>query len=150
MGGHFWSYCVPYQEDIEAALKALREREFRAGRFWQPAEVQPGFFGRLLGRGSSKPKRPASIREALKIAGFTGTRSILDIERVADAPEAGAVAPVRPEDLLDFFGTDHPTLQAIEKCDDLFNALEGGQGIYAVLYREGEPETIYFAGYSYD
>jgi hypothetical protein len=99
MGGHFWSYSVPYQEDIRAALEALREQEFRTGRFWQPTEVQPGFFGRLLGRGPSKPKRPASIREALKTSDATGTRSILDMERVSDTPDLGAVSPLRPEEL---------------------------------------------------
>jgi hypothetical protein len=150
MGGHFWSYCVPYQENIQAALEALREQEFRAGRFWQPAEVQPGLFGRLLGRGPSKPKRPASIPEALKISDATGTRSILDMERVTDTPELGAVSSLRSEELRDLFGTEQPALEAIEKSDEFIDRLERGQGVYIVLYQEGKPEKIYFAGYSYD
>jgi hypothetical protein len=150
MGGHFWSYSVPYQDDICAALEALREQEFRAGRFWQPAEVQPGFFGRLLGRGSSKPRRPASIREALKISDTTGTRSILDMDRVTDTPELGAVSPLRPQTLRELFGTEQPTLDAIEKSDEFIDRLERGQGVYITLYQQGKPEQIYFAGYSYD
>ncbi len=150
MGGEFWSYSVPYQEDIRAALEALREQEFRAGRFWQPTEVQPGLWGRLLGRGPIKPKRPASIREALKISDATGTRSILDMERVSDTPESGAVSPLRPEELRELFGTEQPTLEAIEKSDEFIDRLERGQGVYIILYQQRKPEKIYFAGYSYD
>jgi hypothetical protein len=150
MGGHFWSYTVPYQQDIRRALEALREQEFRAGRFWQPDEVQPGFFARLLGRGPSKPRRPASISEALKISDATGTRSILDMERVTDTPELGAVSPLRSEELRRLFGTEQPTLEAIEKSDEFIDRLERGQGVYIILYQQGKPEKIYFAGYSYD
>ena len=42
MGGHPWYYSVPYVEDIAGALSALREREFRAGRYY-PAEKLPRF-----------------------------------------------------------------------------------------------------------
>ena len=150
MGGEFWSYTVPYQQDIRGALEALREQEFRAGRFWQPDEVQPGFLGRLLGHGPSKPKRPASIPEALKISDATGTRSILDMGRVTDTPELGAVSPLRAEELRELFGTEQPTLEAIEKSDEFFERLERGQGVYIILYQQGKPRKIYFAGYSYD
>jgi hypothetical protein len=150
MGGHFWSYSVPYQKDIRAALEALREQEFRAGRFWQPAEVEPGFFGRLLDRGPSKPKRPASIPEALKISDATGTRSILDMERVTDTPELGAVSPLQPQELRELFGTEQPTLETIEKSEAFIDRLERGQGVYIILHEQGKPEKIYFAGYSYD
>jgi hypothetical protein len=150
MGGHFWSYSVPYQEDIRAALETLREQEFRAGRFWQPTEVSPGFFGRLFGRGPSKPKRPDSIREALKISDATGTRSILDMERVSDTPDFGVVSPLRTEELRELFGTEQPTLEVIEKSDEFIDRLERGQGVYIILYEQGKPKKIYFAGYSYD
>ena len=150
MGGHFWSYSVPYQKDIRLALESLREQEFRAGRYWQPSEVEPGFFGRLLGRGPSKPKRPACISEALKISDAIGTRSILDMERVADAPELGAVSPLQPEELRELFGTEQPTLEAIGKSDEFIDRLERGQGVYIILYQQGKAEKIYFAGYSYD
>ena len=73
MGARFWSYFVPYREDLRAALEALREQEFRAGRFYQPSEVPPGVIGRLLGRPPSKPRPPASIREAIKIADTNAT-----------------------------------------------------------------------------
>ncbi len=149
MGAEYWSYMVPYQEDIRAALEALREREFRAGRFWQPAQVHPGFFGRLLGRGPSAPK-PATIAEALKNSGATGTRSILDIERVAAAPVLGAVLPLPPDELQRLFGTEKPTREMVEESEELIEMLDRGWGVYIVTYRDGKPDEIHFAGYSCD
>src|SRR6266850_623625 len=110
MGARFWSYFVPYQEDVRAALETLREQEFRAGKFWQPSEVQPGFFGRLLGRPPSKPQPPRSIREAIKIADDSaiGTRSILDMEHISDIPASGSVWVVPPDELRRLLGTEQP------------------------------------------
>ena len=150
MGAEFWSYSVPYQQDIRAALETLREREFRAGRFWQPTQVASGFFGRILGRAPSKPKPPASIREALKISGATGTRSILDMERVSDKPALGALSPLPAEELRSPFGSEQPTVEAVEQSDEFIERLGRGQGIYIITYQRGNPDGIYFAGYSYD
>src|SRR5687767_11184844 len=121
MGAEFWSYFVPYQEDIRAALEALREQEFRAGRFRQPSQIQPGFFGALLGRSPSKPKPPDSIQEAIRIADTdaTGTRSILDMERISDSPASGTVTCVPPDDLHRLFGTEQPTRKMVEESDEL-------------------------------
>ncbi|MBE9040177.1 hypothetical protein IQ235_05145 [Oscillatoriales cyanobacterium LEGE 11467] len=33
MGGNPWHYFTPYRADINSALQALREQEFRAGRY---------------------------------------------------------------------------------------------------------------------
>jgi hypothetical protein len=131
MGAEFWSYFVPYQEDIRAALETLREQEFRAGRFYQPTEVQPGFFGRIFDRPPSKPKRPTSIREAIKIAdtNATGTRSILDMERISERPDCGAVSPVPPDELQRLLGTQQPTREMIERSEELFERVDRGQGI---------------------
>lgn len=150
MGAEFWSYTVPFQENIQSALEKLREQEFLAGRFWQPSELQPGLFGRLLGRPLSKPKPPASIKEAIKIADATGTRSILDIERTSRTPDFGAVSPLSPEDLQRFFGTTQPTRDIIEHSEEFIDSLERGQGVYIILYQQGKPHEIYFAGYSCD
>jgi len=152
MGARFWSYFVPYQEDIRGALEALRQEEFRAGRFYQPSLLQPSLFGRLFGRPPSKPPRPASIREAIKIAArdATGTRSILDMERISEIPDCGAVSPVAPDELLRLLGTDQPTREMAAQCEELFERIDRGQGIYIVTYQQGRPDGIFFAGYSFD
>jgi hypothetical protein len=152
MGGHFWSHHVPYQEDIRAALEALREQEFRAGRFRLPTQISPGFFGRFLGRKPSKPKPPATIREAIKIAetDATGTRSILDMERISDTPTPATMSPVPREELTRLLGTVQPTREMVENCEELIDAIDRGCGIYVVTYKAGKPDGIYFAGYSFD
>ncbi|MDB6016389.1 MAG: hypothetical protein JWR19_878 [Pedosphaera sp.] len=152
MGARFWSYFVPHQEDIRAALEALREQEFRAGRFWQPSEVQPGFFGRLIGRGPSKPQPPRNIREAIKTADASaiGTRSILDMERISDTPTSSAAWLVPRDELQRLVGTEQPTQKMVKESEELIERIDRGQGVCVVTYQQGKPDGIYFAGYSFD
>jgi hypothetical protein len=147
MGGHEWFYFVEYEEAINAALQKLREREFRAGRYnlvtWFPEFP--------VGPDSPAPgAQHASIEEAIEEADADGTRSILDMMTVADEPDFNAVSPLPPEDLMELFGTDKPTREMIEVNDELFEALERGQGVYVVVYKDGRPSEIFFAGYSFD
>ena len=147
MGGHAWFYFVDYEPDINSALQKLREREFRAGRY-NPVTWFPEFPVR-----SDSPAPGAqhdSIDEALEDADADGTRSILDMMRIADEPDYFACAPLPPEDLMEMFGTDKPTREMIEAHDELFDALERGQGVYVVVYKDERPSEIFFAGYSFD
>lgn len=148
MGAHPYWYVVSYKPDIEAALHDLREREFRAGRY-NPVVPFPDF---PVGPNSPAPgPRHASIADALEDAAEDGTRSILDLDHVADAPDFGAAAPVPDEALIDLFGTTTPTRATVERGDlDFFEDIERGQGVYIVLYRNGQPDEILFAGYSFD
>ena len=71
MGGHAWTYFVPYQPDILAAMQALRRREFEAGRY-NPAVRFP------MDRNAPSPgAQHDSIEEALTASEADGTRSIL-------------------------------------------------------------------------
>jgi hypothetical protein len=147
MGGEPWFYFVEYQADINSALQALRQREFRACRY-NPVMPMPEF---PVEAGAAGPgARHGSIEEAMEAADADGTRSILDMERVSDDPDYGAVTPVSEEDLVDLFGTSKPTREMIESNEDLFEALERGQGVYIVAYRDDKPSEIFFAGYSFD
>ena len=147
MGGHEWFYFVDYEPDINAALQKLREREFRAGRY-NPVTWFPEF---PVGPDSPAPgAQHASIDEALEEADADGTRSILDMMRVADEPDFFAVAPVPPEDLVHLFGTDKPTREMLEGSEGLSDTLERGQGVYVVVYKDDAPSEIFFAGYSFD
>ena len=147
MGGEPWFYFVPYQADINSALQALRRREFEAGRY-NPVIALPEFPVDAEARGPGA--QHASIDEAIEAADADGTRSILDIDRVADEPDYGAVTPVSEEDLIGLFGTSTPTREMIESNEDLFDAIDRGQGVYIVAYRDGRPSEIFFAGYSFD
>ena len=137
MGAHPWSYFVPYQQDVEAALNALREREFRAGRYnreWAAAY----------------PQEPRSIEEVLERCQETGSRSILDMFAVSDTPQICAVTPLPREELVRLFGTDRPTRDVVERDYGLFDGIDRGHGIYVVVYDGDRPTELFFAGYSFD
>jgi hypothetical protein len=147
MGGHPWFYFVGYEPDIEAALQKLREREFQAGRY-NPVIDFPQF--PVTSQSPAPGREHDSIEEAFEDADADGTRSILDMMRVSDMPDYCAVAPLPEEDLLDLFGTDKPTHEMIEESDELYDALERGQGVYIIVYKDDQPSEIFFAGYSFD
>jgi hypothetical protein len=146
MGAVPYRYFVKYQPDINAALQELREREFRAGRY-NPVMPFPPFPVRA---DSPAPgARHRTIREALRVSGANGTRSILDLERVSGKLESGAVAPFPDEVLLELYATTRPTRELVEQGTDS-EYIERGQGIYIIVYRDDRPDEIFFAGYSYD
>jgi hypothetical protein len=147
MGGEPWFYFVEYQADINSALQALRRREFQAGRY-NPVTPMPEFPVEASAAGPGA--QHSSIEEAIEDADADGTRSILDMERVSEDPDYGSVTPLSDEDLVDLFGTSKPTREMIESNDDLFEAIERGQGVYIVAYRDDKPSEIFFAGYSFD
>jgi hypothetical protein len=147
MGASPYEYFVPYQRDIPAALEALRQREFRAGRY-NPAVDFPVF---PVGPRSPSPgAQHASIDEAMEDADADGTRSILDLDHVAEEPDYGAVVPLDPGVLQALYGTTQPTRAMIERNMEFLEDVERGQGVYIVVYKDGQPDELFFAGYSYD
>jgi hypothetical protein len=144
MGGHAWLYFVPYQSDVSAALQALRRREFEAGRY-NPAMMFP------MDLHSPAPgAQHASIEEALEASDADGTRSILDMERIGLTPNLGVVVPLPLEQLEELYGTQQPTRKMIEQNMDFLDDIERGEGVYVIVYKEGSPSEIFFAGFSYD
>jgi hypothetical protein len=125
---------VPYEDDTAAALQKAREEVFRAGNYTR------------TGR-----KQPQSIEEALEQAGEDGTNSVLDVTGVAKRRTTGAVAPLTRRMLMQLFGTERPSEK--DWWDNYFavwDALERGAGIVVVLYKDGQPDKLMFAGLSYD
>jgi hypothetical protein len=146
MGAEPWFYFVDYQPEINKCLQELREREFKAGRY-NPAEPFPKY---PVNPNHAPGCKHASIDEATEDADADGTRSILDIDRVAESPDFGAVVPLDKEELIELFGTDKPTRAMIESNFDLFENIERGQGIYIIAYKDAKPSEVFFAGYSFD
>ncbi|MDR3638481.1 MAG: hypothetical protein P4L84_32050 [Isosphaeraceae bacterium] len=143
MGAEPWFYCVPYQEDIEAALEALKQREFAAGNYRMIDPDDP----------------PATIEEAVEQMDADGTGTVLDMIGVADrpheidgeSPNFCMVAPLAPEQLIALFGTEKPTREMIEGGDAGFwESIDRGLGIYIIAYDGDNPSELFFAGYSFD
>jgi hypothetical protein len=96
------------------------------------------------------PPAEIGVEEALEDSDADGTRSILDISGIADAPDFGVAAPLDPEILESLYGTDQPTRAAVEADMDFLEDVERGQAVYIILYAGGSPSELLFAGYSFD
>jgi hypothetical protein len=147
MGAHAYHYIVQYQPNINAALQELRQTEFQAGRY-NPVMMFPEF--PVLSDSPAPGPQHASIEEAFEASEADGTRSILDIERIGGDPDYRVAAPLPAETLISLFGTAQPTREMVEENLDFFEDIERGKAIYVVLYADGRPSEILFAGYSFD
>lgn len=147
MGAHPYWYFTRYDADVDAALQKLRRQEFEAGRY----NPVMRFIGFPLDPATTSPgPRHASRDQARAAADAEGTRSILDIDAVGDASDFGIAAPLDDAALEDLFGTTEPTHEIVESNLDVFDQIERGQAIYIVVYRDGKPDELFFAGYSFD
>ena len=147
MGGEPYYYIVPYEADIGGALQKLRRREFEAGRY-NPVTPMPRFPVDPAQRGPGA--RHASIEEALNDSDADGTRSILDLRAIGDTPDFFVAARLPDETLMEVCGTARPTRSLAKEQHYFLDHAERGQGIYVILYNNGEPDEILFAGYSFD
>ena len=178
MGSSSWTYFTPYQEDIEQALQDLRRKLFEAGdygRFWLYLEVPEEAFDALdeiSWTGTDQqlveelaqvlaekqihvaiPKPPQTIKEAEERSDAQGTKSILDIERISSQPEMGVATALPHNVYVQFFGTEKPTREMIEravKTKGLLDDVERWQAIYVIAFKNDRPDEIFFGGWSGD
>lgn len=173
MGAHAYFYFVPYQKDIQTALQALREREFKAGRYnpaMQMADPPSYMFQMRFPPDERWPTPGAqheSIEEALEASEESGTGSILDLSRVGSAPDFFTVCPLDDQELTQLFGTTKPTRELLDSAllnpkrdsrletTELFwDRIGRGEGRYIVIYSGpeagSEPREIFFVGFSFD
>jgi len=147
MGAEVYWYVVDYQEDIEAALQGLRRREFEAGRY-NPVIPFPAF---PIGPSSPSPgAQHNSYEEAMEASAEDGTRSIIDLMSTGPEPDFCTAGPLPDAVLERLFGTTQPTRGMVEGRWDFFDEYDRGHGIYIVLYKDGAPSEILFAGLSFD
>lgn len=149
MGANPYWYFVPH-EDPKSALRKLRQREFKAGRYY-PAVDRPRFTR------TKKPPSPGaqhkSIKEALADADASGTQSILDIARISPKPKFLCASPFDKKKLLEVLGHDKPTHEDIMEPINvwhLFAGIERGQAVYLTIYKNKKPDELFFYGYSVD
>jgi hypothetical protein len=67
--------------------------------------------------------------------------------RTSAKPAPGAVTPLDENDLTDVFSTREPTRNHLEDDEALFEMIERGHGVSFVVYENGLPSEICFAGY---
>jgi len=141
---------VAYQEDVNAALQALRQREFEAGRYYPDVDL-PEF--PVTDKSPSPGAKHRSIKAALKASEAEGTCSILDLDRIGPRPDVFTAGALPDERLMQVFGTTHPSREMPDfedKVQELWEDIDRGEGFYLVLYKDGAPHELYFGGYSFD
>ena len=147
MGAEPYYYFVKYQDDADKALQELRQREFAAGRY---NPVMPFLDFPVSANSPSPGAQHDSIEEAMEASAEDGTRSILDLQTVADEPDFCVACRLPDERLLQLYDTTEPTHEIVERGMELFEEIDRGQGIYMIVYRNGKPDELFFAGYSFD
>ncbi len=147
MGGEPYWYFVKYKPDLDAALQELREREFLAGRYnpvtpFLRFPVDPTVPGparvtiRLTRR---RKKRPKMARDRSSIF-RQWPKSPIFAWRPRWMRKCSNRCMARP----------HPTRRMIEENMDFLDEVDRGHAVYALAYKDGKPDEILFAGYSFD
>jgi len=148
-----WSYWVPYDSDISAALQRLRGEIFAEGNY-ATADSVLSVGSRLIVPPSDPRPKPATIQELLEREGKSGTHSILDMTCISATPKRKAISPFPDSLLKEYFGSATPAPSNVQEVYD-FGSLEKfvttrWRGIYLVAYFDGKPSDIFFAGCSGD
>ena len=158
MGGHYIDYFVPYQPDINQALRDLQQQILDEGDFsWieehraRPTTVAEyeEFREWLLEvyRIGEDDEENAEIMYAFQ--GFE-TYTALDMEGISETPFWGKLCPLSEDELDVYFDTREPTREQIESNHDFSRAIDRGCGVYIVAFQDGKPTEIYFGFYSND
>jgi hypothetical protein len=170
VGASGWSYTVPYQDDIDAALQDLRWQVYRSDDYYkQPddpsLDLTESEFVATLGsrdsdgiydfildewRISRSLPRPSDPDTLLNFQRDSGTHSIIDIRRVDREPGYYVAAPLADADLVAVFGTTQPSLDQVKTTSSPVLGRGRWHGTYIVAYDNGQPSHIHFFGYSGD
>jgi len=145
MGGMPYWYVVDYEEPLQSALDRLRRREYEAGRYnpvvpfpMEDPEATPG-------------KQHATIEKARAAGAEDGTRSILDIVRISDAPDFCEAAPFESGELDAIVGSARPSAEQVTAATSaLLDHVDRGMARYVIAYEGDRPMKIVFLGYSFD
>ncbi|MFT3729183.1 MAG: hypothetical protein QM759_15275 [Terricaulis sp.] len=170
MGANPYCYFAPYQQDIARALAALQQQEFDAGRYdpaLQAANPPTYTFMQKFPPGANFPSPGAqhgSIDEAREAGAESGTGSILDVAALSVSPELLCASPTTHESLVALFATSTPNhaqvaslgdlqgapREQIQKIELFWDEIGRGQARYFLVYADGAPAEIFFAGMSID
>jgi hypothetical protein len=163
VGANPYFYFTPFEDDINAALQKLRQREFAAGRYdpaMQTANPPSYMFMFRFPPNETSPHpgaQHASIEEAIDAGAESGTGSILDIYEVASEANYGIACPLTEAELTSLFGSAQPSRNQVEaalargpNADAFWGRIERGQARYIIVYVGQQPSEILFAGYSWD
>ena len=92
-----------------------------------------------------------TMAQLLKSRGAEGTGTVMDICRVSADPEAGSACPLTSAEYERCFGTLYPGRSDVDSVESILpRNMPRSEARYAVMYREGKPDAMVFAGVSGD
>ena len=176
MGASGWSYFTPFRPNVAHALEELRQHVFLTKQYGDPAlkpfHQHPGEMDGLTPEQRNQMEdliatqaraidaykdirgpevEPISIDQLLELSAESGTHSIIDIYFVSDTRELGAAFPMPDDVKLDLYGTTRPTQEQVEaKSHARGEDLDRWQCWYVIVYKDDQPDEIYFEGCSGD
>ncbi len=141
MGASGWSYYVPCDGDVAAALTRCRHDTFAKGAYYV-FPPKPEFSGSVEDR----------IAQLLESNDTEGTHSILDMMLgVSQQPSFGTVAPLSDARLVELFGTTRPDHAAVSALQmELMEERRRWQGTYVLVYDGDVVSEVLFIGFSGD
>jgi hypothetical protein len=150
MGASGWDYCVPYQADLNVALKELQTNVLASGDYLWPYED--------FDDDDEEPRpRPTTLEQLFglrdeEVMETEGTHSILDMDRViavGESPDDRDIFPLTDQEAESEIGTKVLTRAHVEALNDLTPA--SWIGCCAVLHDDqGQPAELFFWGCSGD
>jgi hypothetical protein len=87
---------------------------------------------------------------ALSCLSADGTRSVLDMQGIADRPAAGFVTPLPTQEVVRLYGTERPTRAMVDADRAFFDGIGRGEGVYFTVFTGDDPDAVFFGGCSYD
>jgi hypothetical protein len=157
VGASGWDYREPYVDTVGETLIAVQERVLASGdHIWPWDGADPD------DEDDEAPPRPSSLaalNAAKEIEEFwdEGTHTILDVDRIADTDEVGAIRPLSATELTRVFGTEQPSGADFDRVyqpgpagplGDLMGTRWSGRSM--VIFRDGTPDEVFFWGFSGD
>jgi hypothetical protein len=180
MGASGWAYFVPYDADVNRALRSLHEQVFRSGKYYVPMLMaldkfpsfeefvpeksileDPDDRAEWLEMYEQEKKRAArakkgkpkfeSIEDLIEFCAEEGTHSILDIQRVGESTALGESGPLSTAQLQKLFASTKPTREMVASKEHAIQSLRRrGLCTYVVVYAGDKPDELFFTGFSGD
>jgi hypothetical protein len=169
LSAHRYCYFTPYQENAQAALRALRDAEFRAGRYNAALRLAdpPRQMSQIVFPLNAAAPAPgpvhSSIEAALEDDNEIGTGSILDLIWISERPGPLSASAFEESDLYVLFGTLKPSRKEVERifaagapiaeedaAHSVLSRIGWAEGRYVTVYEGERPSEIFFLGHGLD
>jgi hypothetical protein len=91
------------------------------------------------------------IKEFVQTTMEEGTGTILDMEGISDQEDFFRITPLTSAELIEIFATDTPDHDMVAaKRSEVTDFRKSQKGTYVIVFKDGQPDEIFFGGFSGD